>query len=199
MPMTVEQATDMLTAAYKAEVEYRHGLFRPRVELSDNIWLLAEMLCSDNNRFGILLSGTCGNGKTTMLYALQHLVNWLSSRGYLPMSAGIKVVDAKEVATYSNDWRKLDALKLHEMLAIEDLGREPMEVMQWGNYMNPVVDLLEWRYNEQLFTIITTNLTPKEIREKYGNRIADRFNEMFEKIIFSEPSYRGLGEKKESN
>jgi DNA replication protein DnaC len=42
----------------------------------------------------------------------------------------------------------------------------------------------------QLFTIITTNLTPAEIREKYGDRIADRMNEMMVKIIFNNPTYR---------
>jgi DNA replication protein DnaC len=42
----------------------------------------------------------------------------------------------------------------------------------------------------QLFTIITTNLTPSEIREKYGDRIADRMNEMMVKIIFNNDTYR---------
>ena len=41
-----------------------------------------------------------------------------------------------------------------------------------------------------LFTFITTNLTKSQIREKYGNRIADRFNEMLEVIIFKNETYR---------
>lgn len=53
-----------------------------------------------------------------------------------------------------------------------------------------MVELLEYRYNNQLFTAITTNLTPKEVREKYGNRIADRFNEMMQVIIFDNDTYR---------
>ena len=50
--------------------------------------------------------------------------------------------------------------------------------------------MLEYRYNSQLFTFITTNLTKSQIREKYGNRIADRFNEMLEVIIFKNETYR---------
>jgi DNA replication protein DnaC len=52
------------------------------------------------------------------------------------------------------------------------------------------VEMLTKRYDMQLFTIITTNLTPSEIREKYGDRIADRMNEMMVKIIFNNDTYR---------
>ena len=76
------------------------------------------------------------------------------------------------------------------MLAIEDMGREPAEILEFGNTASPVIDLLEYRYDNQLFTFITTNLTPAQIREKYGNRIADRFNEMMETIVFKNGTYR---------
>jgi DNA replication protein DnaC len=37
---------------------------------------------------------------------------------------------------------------------------------------------------------VTTNLKPAEIRERYGDRIADRLNEMMVKIIYRNDSYR---------
>ena len=37
--------------------------------------------------------------------------------------------------------------------------------------------------------LITTNLTPQQIREHYGDRIADRLNEMVKKIVFSNATY----------
>ena len=76
------------------------------------------------------------------------------------------------------------------LLAIDDLGKEPGEIITYGNIVTPMVDLIEQRYKMQLFTIATTNLLPKQIGEKYGARIADRFNEMFHKIVFSNQSYR---------
>ena len=76
------------------------------------------------------------------------------------------------------------------MLAIDDLGTEPAEVLDYGNVLNPAIDLLSARYTDQLFTVVTTNLTPKQIREHYGDRIADRFNEMFERIVFYNSTYR---------
>ena len=76
------------------------------------------------------------------------------------------------------------------MLGIDDLGTEPSEVMDYGNVYTPVIDLLTKRYEEQLFTIITTNLTPQQIREHYDDRIADRLNEMVEKKVFKNGTYR---------
>ena len=76
------------------------------------------------------------------------------------------------------------------MLGIDDLGIEPKEIMDFGNVFTPIIDLLTKRYEEQLFTIVTTNLTPSQIREHYGDRIADRLNEMTEKIIYRNSTYR---------
>ena len=78
------------------------------------------------------------------------------------------------------------------MLGIDDLGKEPAEIVDYGNILSPVVDLIEHRYDRQLFTVITTNLPPEKIREKYGDRIADRFNEMVGRIIFRNTTYRTI-------
>ncbi len=40
------------------------------------------------------------------------------------------------------------------------------------------------------FSFITTNLVPQQIRKLYGDRIADRLNEMVDKIVFDNPSFR---------
>ena len=83
------------------------------------------------------------------------------------------------------------------MLAIEDIGREPAETLDYGNVLSPIVDLLEYRYDQQLYTIVTTNLKPQEMRSHYGDRIADRLNEMFDKVIFQDGSYRLTTKEKE--
>ena len=138
-----------------------------------------------------MLCGVPGNGKTTLLYAFQSAVNWLNDIGHFEgKRAGIRIVDAKEVVMLAKDFEAFRNLRNMPMIAIEDMGREPIEVLDYGNVLNPVVDMLEYRYNLQLFTFITTNLTKSQIREKYGNRIADRFNEMLEVIIFKNETYR---------
>ncbi len=76
------------------------------------------------------------------------------------------------------------------MLAIDDMGVEATEVLDYGNALTPIKDLIEYRYDAQLFTMISTNLTAEEVRKKYEARIADRFNEMWEVLVFENPTYR---------
>ena len=100
-------------------------------------------------------------------------------------------MDAKYIAYLcENNYEAYRKLISTDMQGIDDLGTEPSEVLDYGNVYTPVIDLLTKRYEEQLFTVITTNLTPQKIREHYGDRIADRFNEMVKKIVFSNGTYR---------
>ena len=189
--MTQEQATAILLASYQAEVEYRHRAFIADERTKENCRRLAAYLTADNPKFGIMLCGICGNGKTTMLYAFQSAMNWLSDcRCFGDERKGIRVIDAKEIAAYAKEPKSFHEIRSTDMLGIEDMGREATEVIDFGNVLNPVIDLLEYRYNQQLFTFITTNLKADEVRKKYGDRIADRFNEMLEVIIFGNTTYR---------
>lgn len=191
-PLTEEQAEDVLFAAYQSEVEFRHRKFEDDEPTHENIKQIAKFITDENQKFGMMFIGLCGNGKTTMLYAFQQAVNFLIRSNLFEDASqiGIQIMDAKEIAEVAKDIKEFRSLKNRPMLAIEDMGREPTEVLDYGNILNPVIDLIEYRYDAQLFTIITTNLNPKEIRAKYGARVADRFNEMLEKIIFKNSSYR---------
>lgn len=153
---------------------------------------IASWLTSPSSSFGILLCGGCGNGKSTMLKAFQQLVNFLHiPKPYNDGTYGIQIVDAKYIAYLcKNNYEAYRKLICVGLLGIDDLGTEPSEVMDYGNVYTPVIDLLTNRYEEQLFTIITTNLTPQQIREHYGDRIADRLNEMVKKTIFNNDTYR---------
>lgn len=190
LPLTAVQAADTLTAAYQVEVEFRGRDFIADTCTADNIRAVADALTAPRPKSGILLCGTSGNGKTTMLYAFQNAVNFLAGRGILPPSAQIRIEFAKNITDTARQQERTKALSRLPMLAIEDMGREPTEVLDFGNVISPVVDMLEYRYDKQLFTFVTTNLTPREIREKYGSRIADRFNEMLATVIFRNNSYR---------
>ena len=189
--MTEEQATDILLASYKAEVAFRHRTFTDKEQTEKYCKRLASLLTAEDGKFGIMLCGICGNGKTTMLYAFQSAMNWLSDIGAFGRERkGIRIVDAKEVAGYTNELKSFGEIRTCPMLGIEDMGREPSEIVDYGNVLNPMIDLLEYRYNMQLFTFITTNLRANEVRAKYGDRIADRFNEMLDVIIFGNTTYR---------
>lgn len=192
IPMSEEIIYDYLLASNMAEVEYRHRLFVDNDEVHSQLSQMAHWLSSRNSKFGMVLCGGCGNGKSTMLKAFQQLLNFLNlpapyGQGYY----GIQIVDAKYIAYLcKTDYSAFLKLASKDMLGIDDLGTEPKEIMDFGNVFTPIIDLLTKRYEEQLFTIITTNLTPLQIREHYGDRIADRLNEMTEKIIYRNSTYR---------
>jgi hypothetical protein len=188
--MSEEQAFALLMTAYQTEVENRHVKFIANATLEKHVSAMAKALTADKPKFGIMLCGTCGNGKTTLLRAFQLSLNYLSRNGFL-QDAGIRIVDAKDVSAMMRE-PNTRQVRSAPMLAIEDMGREATEVLDYGNVTCPIIDLLEYRYAEQLFTFITTNLNTKDIREKYGDRLADRFNEMLCVITFSNPSFRGL-------
>ena len=142
--VSLKQATDILLAAYQAEVEYRHRKFIEDEATKTNIERLAAFLIRNDAKFGVMLCGVPGNGKTTLLYAFQSAVNWLNNIGHFEgKRAGIRIVDAKEVVMFAKDFEAFRDLRNMPMIAIEDMGREPIEVLDYGNVLNPVVDMLE--------------------------------------------------------
>lgn len=199
LPLNVETAYKMILGFYIAEVEFRHREFIEDSQTDAAIKRLACLLTAENLKFGILLCGDCGNGKTTYLYALQNLINWLRNNNMFDskdeQSIGMIILSSRELAYYSqSDFPTfLKYCKTDKILAIDDLGEEPTEILNYGNIQNPLIELIEYRYANQFPTFLTSNLDPEEISVKYGDRIADRLKEMVETIPFRkkmEQSYR---------
>lgn len=193
--LTVEQASTLLTAFYKIEVENRQRNFKLDNNTQTNLLKLAEYITAEAPRFGIMLSGTCGNGKSTLMRAFQRALNYLADRHHFSFmdeyfTPRMTIYDAWDLAQLARDVKEFTSAKQKPMIGIDDLGTEPAEILEYGNPVYPIVRLIESRYNTQSFTFITTNLTPSEIRKKYGDRIADRFNEMLHVIVFQDGSYR---------
>lgn len=190
--MTVDEAEAYIRGAFEAQVELRCGTVEYDEMTNKNLRLVAETLAGDSHKFGLLLAGTCGNGKTTTLRAVQSVVMLLNNTYYNRRGEGIgnRLLEAKEITGLSEKDGQLVAYKTVPVLFLDDLGREPTEVLKYGNVTSPITELLEYRYNQRLTTIVTTNLEPSEIREKYGDRIADRFNEMFALVSYTGSSYR---------
>lgn len=145
---------------------------------------------------GMMFCGTCGNGKTTLMNAIGNSLEWMRNHDIFVDSENkdlydyLTILDAKRIATDMKNDTVASKIKRNTLLGIEDMGREPAEVLDYGNVFSPIVDLLEYRYSSRLFTIITTNLTSSQIREKYGMRVADRLNEMLHVVVFRNTSFR---------
>ena len=194
LPMSTEEAAINIEAALQVEIELRRNTYQDQPELQKHIWAIAELFTLPTNKFGIMLCGSVGNGKTTMMRALQNLLIHLDISIWHNTSfetLGMKIISAKELGSLIRVDSK-NSLHYQEltMLGIDDLGEEEATMMDYGNRVTPVIDLLSSRYDRMMFTVVTTNLTPKQIRSTYGDRIADRFNEMMLIIPYESPSFR---------
>lgn len=185
-------AYDILCASYWAEVQFRNRDIVFSEELVCQLQSVVLWLTDNHTKPWLLLCGNCGNGKSTMVKALRQFFKFMpiyDPRDNIPMN--LIMTDAKTISFLCRTENSsfIEFMK-KPMLAIDDLGIEPLEIQSFGNLCTPLVDLLTDRYEEQRITIITTNLTPAKIRDHYGDRIADRLNEMAEKIIFRNATYR---------
>lgn len=196
--MSEQDAADLLAAHYQWVVQDRRSEFKLDSNTQRTILSLAKYITQSEPKFGVMFCGSCGNGKTTLLYALQSAINFLRDQRHFKFlediygnyRVGFEIIDVRYILQVADNDIKFKDLCNRDMLGIDDMGKEPAEIMNYGNVMNPVIDLLEKRYQRQAFTAVTTNLTAKDIKNKYGTRISDRFKEMLEVIVFQDIGYR---------
>ena len=187
-------AANGIHSAMRAEVANRRKELIFDDETKNHIEQVARWLIDTNGKPGLMLMGLCGNGKTTMMRSLARLIEYVteatvgySKRTVMPMCSAKEIARICAADKERKDFKDLFRV---EMLGIDDLGEEPKEVMSYGMIYTPLIDLICERYNRQLSTIITTNLTKEQLSEKYGTRVYDRFKEMLSIITFTNPSYR---------
>ena len=145
----------------------------------------------DTNKWGIILMGSLGNGKTTMQIALINYLKWAYSQScYEGMFKECPLYNRTAKGVVKDFIKNGDIEYGCRIYGIDDLGEEPKEVQQYGNICTPLVDLLEYTYSSKKATVITTNLDVAALKEKYGARVADRLKEMMTIISFTNGSYR---------
>lgn len=148
-------------------------------------WLLEGKKC------GLMLLGTCGNGKTTMLLAIKSLISFLYSNPNSPDFVKLEFTSALNLAKLVVDnGAEYERLKRCKLLAIDDVGTEEVKMKNYGNALCPLTDILYYRYDKRMFTIISSNLDKENIGKQYGDRITDRIPEMFNGVSFDNKSYR---------
>lgn len=188
LPTTLEY----LFSAIAAEVEYRGGTIKESEVLNNQLRRVASWLCEDNTKNSLFLAGQCGNGKTTFLRAIQNLVTALGIKSNLSNKTFAPgLYGAKQLATIcKSNPSQWQSIINQELIVIDDIGTEPREIVDFGNVINPIAELISYRYEALLPAIYSTNLSPSSIAEVYGKRVADRLKETAEIVVFSNASYR---------
>ena len=192
--MENREAKNALYGYYKREVERRKNEFVMTDELKQQISEVGDFLTTETRYYGLFLPGSIGNGKTTMLKAIRDLLIYLVENDRIRYCEGDKYprfVTARDMANIAKDADEFRSLKTTKYLILDDLCEEPAEVLSFGNYVYPFVELLEYRYEQMLPTFISSNFGAVDIEEKYHSaRISDRMKEMFKIISFKEESFR---------
>jgi len=128
---------------------------------------------------GLLIIGITGTGKT-------HLAVGLCMELYMRYGINLKYINYVEfleelkISYSNNSENNLEKYKRADFLVIDDLGAEAPK--EWSS--EKLYYLVNYRYNAMLPTIVTCNLTAKELRDKVGDRTYGRLCEISTGIIF---------------
>lgn len=119
----------------------------------------------------ILLTGEGGLGKTFLLNSIFERV---TSRGFSAVRiTAFRMFEAMRQQHFGNDEKEDGFAALIEapLLLIDDLGTEPMMRNITVEYL---FTLLNERNAAKRHTVVATNLTPVQLNERYGERVASR-------------------------
>lgn len=167
-----------ISASYELNVRRYGGHF-----VSDEMTLAGidavTSWVQDNIHRWLILYGSLGNGKTTMLHALKTV--------FRPAC----FISAQKIFDYYKAFETLPEIPDAALLLIDDLGIEPVQCKIYGEDRNPLTELLLHRYSSRATTVIATNLAIEDIQARYGDRIADKMAEIATAILYDAPSYRG--------
>ena len=138
---------------------------------------------------GLFLTGTVGTGKTHLLAAIIDYMARLYKRKIIRVMYFTSTGLLNEIRnSYSNDTSEefIDRVKRCSLLLIDDFGAE--KTTDW--VLETYFEIIDYRYSNLLPTIIATNLTDKEIKEKLSERIMSRIYEANKGIKLIGKDYR---------
>lgn len=180
-----EEAKKQIAEQKKIDDAYRAFVGSIPHENADTISLESFALDDDNREayeltkaygeddFGLLFSGPSGTGKSHLMIALAKEMS----------AAGCDCLFIQAARFYDecgrNEFRIPNEYLRAYYLFLDDLGTENLNDMkrEW------LFNLLESRKNSKRITFISTNLSPKDLREKFFERIASRIFELTVPII----------------
>lgn len=132
-----------------------------------------------NEQKGLLCMGNCGRGKTLICSKIIPVMLYKHFN---------KVVSKYSMQELSDN---IDKVLGEKLVMIDDVGTEAVVSVKYGERRQPFSEIVDNAEKTNSLLIITTNLPPSQIREKYGDRTLDRLKEITKLVTFEGQSLRG--------
>ncbi|MDR3289378.1 MAG: ATP-binding protein [Peptococcaceae bacterium] len=133
--------------------------------------------CTQNRSgLGLLFTGPVGSGKTFLAAAI---ANALTQQGLDVLFLVVPELLDEIKSTYdkrseTSEFDVIEAARTVQILILDDLGAH--NYTEWT--INKLYSIINYRLNAQLQTVITTNLSVKQMDECLGDRTTSRIFEM---------------------
>ncbi len=127
---------------------------------------------------GIMLMGKYGCGKTIIMESWAEMYNAIIHELHVPRPL-LKFIKSIDLLETLKDKPIKSFAKLP--LVVDEFGREPKQIMDFGNLRSPVIELLCERYDTGAWTHGTSNFTLDTLYadNQYGKMTGDRLKSMF--------------------
>lgn len=149
---------------------------------------------------GIYIAGNTGTGKTwcmeimqAYIQAIEIKVLWHNDNDPRPLYW--RTIRADGLCDVWAESGNIQQYKTAPMLAIQDLGNEPPETLYMGNRLDVVRYVIEYRGDMHAeMTFITSNLRMggEILKERYGDRVSSRLQEMCNYLVIKGKDRRKL-------
>jgi DNA replication protein DnaC len=138
---------------------------------------------SKGDKAFLILHGGTGAGKT-----MAAMIAMIGVRAIMVRSPDL----GRVIEPWSSDGRNapLDP-SWHRLFVLDDLGAERADDARWATSFDELIDARQGlSHGKRLRTIITTNLTPQQIRAKYSERALSRVGASNVSVILSDADMR---------
>lgn len=141
----------------------------------------------NNNGQGLLFMGNPGTGKTHLAAAI---TNYITDEYGIAVKFGNFISILNDIKkSFHSDEDIVRKLKEMPLLVIDDLGKERRS--EWSEMI--LYDVINGRYEDYMPTIITTNLDPEEVKERFGEAVLSRIIEMCTGVVMQGKDVRMEG------
>lgn len=175
----IRDVTEVLSKTYSVLVKSTGHTI---TDIPEHLETVAAWMCG-KGRPGLLIYGGYGTGKTTTIRAIRCAI-----RFFRP-THNVRHLTSKQVVVMPYDAFKT-LYRGNDLVIIDEFGREQDERREYGNVSEPMVDLISFREDRGLPTVLASNLTDDEISEKYGPYIRDRLAGSYSRLFLDGDSRR---------